>query len=282
MKIIRVINNNNVCVLSKHGKEQIVSGKGIGFAKKIGDEVLPSQIQKTYLITDSKTQERLIELLSDIPDGYVKFTDELVEHIKTVIPQKLNESLLITLSDHICFAIKRKRQGIEFTNPMMDSLRTCYPEELSLGYYCLEQIENRLKVSLISDEAGFIAMHIINARLETDMTKLYDITKIINSCGEIVLHNFKNADRNSTAFERFMIHTKYLVQRIFDNAPLEEIISKDLDFLGQLKEAFPDEFKCAKEISQYILETKNIQLSKDELITITMHIVKISQENLSR
>ena len=31
MKVIKVINNNNVCVLDDSGREQIVSGKGIGF-----------------------------------------------------------------------------------------------------------------------------------------------------------------------------------------------------------------------------------------------------------
>lgn len=282
MEIIKVINNNNVCVLGDHGKELIVSGKGIGFAKKVGDKVSTSQIQKTYLITDSKTQERLIELLSEIPEGYVKFTDELCEHIKSVIPEKLNESLLISLSDHICFAIKRKRQGIEFTNPMMDSLRACYPEELSLGYYCLEQIEKRLKVSLIPDEAGFIAMHIINARLETDMTRLYDITKIITACGEIVMHRFEKVNGNSISFERFMVHIKYLAQRISEKNTIEDVISKELDLTVQLRESFPDEYACAKEISQYILETKNIQIPKDEILALTMHIAKITRENNSR
>ena len=48
MKVIKAINNNNLCVLDEHGKEQIVSGKGIGFGKKYGDMVEVSQIQKTY------------------------------------------------------------------------------------------------------------------------------------------------------------------------------------------------------------------------------------------
>ena len=38
MKIIKVINNNTVSVIDDKGKEQIISGKGIGFGKKYGDE----------------------------------------------------------------------------------------------------------------------------------------------------------------------------------------------------------------------------------------------------
>ena len=35
MKIIKVINNNTVSVIDDKGKEQIISGKGIGFGKSI-------------------------------------------------------------------------------------------------------------------------------------------------------------------------------------------------------------------------------------------------------
>ena len=75
MKIIKVINNNTVCVLDGNGKEQIVSGKGIGFGKKYGDEVDSAQIQKVYTITDSALRKKMIDLLGEIPYEYIKFTD---------------------------------------------------------------------------------------------------------------------------------------------------------------------------------------------------------------
>ena len=46
MKIINVINNNTVSVIDDKGKEQIISGKGIGFGKKYGDEPDKDKIQK--------------------------------------------------------------------------------------------------------------------------------------------------------------------------------------------------------------------------------------------
>lgn len=48
MKIVKVINNNTVCVLDQKGKEQIMSGKGIGFGKKYGDTVDNTRIEKIY------------------------------------------------------------------------------------------------------------------------------------------------------------------------------------------------------------------------------------------
>ena len=35
MKIVKIINNNTVCAVDEKGKEQIVSGKEIGFGKSV-------------------------------------------------------------------------------------------------------------------------------------------------------------------------------------------------------------------------------------------------------
>ena len=53
MKIIKVINNNTVSVIDDKGKEQIISGKGIGFGKKYGDELTRIRFRKCIL---SQTQ----------------------------------------------------------------------------------------------------------------------------------------------------------------------------------------------------------------------------------
>lgn len=161
MKVIKAINNNNLCVLDEHGKEQIVSGRGIGFGKKYGDDVDESLIQKTYLITDHSIQKKMIALLREIPEEYLTFTVDIVEYINAAYSEKLKESLLVTLSDHIAFAIERKQNGMEFTNPLLDSIAQCFPKELRLGEYCIEQMDKKLGIRMSKDEAGFIAMHII-------------------------------------------------------------------------------------------------------------------------
>ncbi|MGN0182923.1 MAG: BglG family transcription antiterminator LicT [Candidatus Ornithomonoglobus sp.] len=279
MKIIKTINNNTVCVVGKNGKEQIVSGKGIGFGKKCGDYVDPKQIQKTYFITSSSLQNRLIELMSEIPYEYIKFTNDMVSYINEKIPSRLNDSLLITLSDHISFAIERKKRGIEFTNPLMDSIRECYPQELELGMYCVEQLREQLGISLIPDEAGFIAMHIVNAQLDTKMSDVYDITKMLNGCIEIVEYFYsKKLDRSRLSFERLMVHLKYLVQRLFKNQSLPQILSSDRSFVEMIKKSCARHYKCAECIQEYILKTYNKTISEDELITLTIHLKKISSD----
>lgn len=277
MKIIKVINNNTVCVKDEKGKELIVAGKGIGYAKKYGDEVDPKQVQKTYLITDSKLQKKMIDLLAEIPEEYIKLTNELVTYIKENLKCTLNESLLVTLSDHIYFAIERKKQGITFTNPLMQSLQTCYPQELELGGYCVRQITEQLHITLHPDEAGFIAMHIINARLNTNMSQVYDIAKMINSCGEIVDHYYGGKiDHTSHAYENFMYHLKYLAQRLHSDETLPELLSQDEAFVQAIQTTCKKHYKCAKALQEYILKSYTKSINEDELLTLTFHLKKIS------
>ena len=277
MKVVKVINNNNLCVLDDNGREQIVSGKGIGFGKKYGDMVEVSQIQKTYLITDSELQKKMISMLKEIPSEYMFFTNDMVEHIKKVYPSKLNESLLVTLSDHIAFAIERKKSGIEFTNPLIDSIREAYPEELSLGEYCVEQIRERLDIAMSKDEAGFIAMHIINARLDIKMSDVYEITKMINGCIEIAEYYYQEKfQKDSVSYERFLTHLKYLAQRLFQNKPLPQNLSDDVTFVTMIKKTCNKHYKCAMCIQEYILKTYKKDINDDELITLAIHLKKVS------
>lgn len=279
MKIIKVINNNNLCVLDDKGRERIVSGKGIGFGKKFGENADEASIQKTYLITDSKLQEKMISLLKEIPAEYMNFTNDMVEHIMENYPDRLNESLLVTLSDHIAFAIERKQNGIEFTNPLLDSIRAAYPLELELGNYCIEQMKKRLSVSMTEDEAGFIAMHIINARLDTNMSAVYDITKMINGCVEIAEYFYgKKFDKASVSCERFIVHLKYLAQRLFKNEPLPEALGEDGAFTEMIQKKCKSQYKCALCIQEYILKTYKKNINRDELLTLTLHLKKVSSE----
>lgn len=280
MKIIKVINNNTVCVLDGNGKEQIVSGKGIGFGKKYGDEVVSAQIQKVYTITDSALRKKMIDLLGEIPYEYIKFTEEIVEHIRKVIPSHLNESLLVTLSDHISFAVERKNKGIEFTNPLMDSIRECYPEELSLGEYCVEQIKKQLGVSMSEDEAGFIAMHIVNARLDTKMSDIYDITKMVNGCVETAEYYYSaKFDRSDSYYQRFLVHLKLLAQRIFKKQELPKALSSDAVFVSMIRKSCNKHYKCALCLQEYILKTYGKSITEEELLTLAIHLKRVTSQS---
>ena len=209
MRIKKIINNNILCAVDEKGNELIVTGRGIGFQRHRGEIIDTSLVERTYRMEEKTGQRKLRELVEKIPVEHLNLTDGLIEHIKTQIPQKLNESLLITMADHISFAILRKAQGVEFSNPLKGSIMCYYPTEYHLGQYCLGVIREQLGVTLHEDEAAFLALHIVNAELNTNMSEMYDITKLIEGTISVVEYYYqKTFDRESLDFNRVVVHLR--------------------------------------------------------------------------
>ena len=146
------INNNILRVVDPTGCELIVTGRGLGFGVKPGYKIEAETVERSYRMTSPAVQQKLVELLEQIPYEHLLLTDELVAMIRSRVNYPLNESLLITLADHISFAIQRSEQGIRFSNPLMAPIREFYPEEYHLGVECLATIRQRFHADLSDDE----------------------------------------------------------------------------------------------------------------------------------
>ena len=279
MRIKKVINNNILCVVDDTGGEMIVTGKGLGFKRKLGERVDPALFEKTYHMEDKAEQRKLRELCEQIPIEHLKLTQDLIEYIKGEITAPLNEALLITLADHISFAIKRKENGVEFTNPLQGAIMSYYPTEYHLGQHCLKVIQEETRANLNPSEAAFIAMHIVNAELNTSMSVMYDMTKLIEGTLEVVEYYYqKKFDRESLDFNRFIVHLRYFAQRLFQAAPRQED-EYDAEFQEMIIRSCKQHYKCAQHIAEYIGNAYQKEVSGEELIYLTIHLKRI---NLSK
>lgn len=278
MRIKKIINNNILCVVDDHGNELIVTGRGIGFQRQRGEILDPASVERTYRMEEKTGQRKLRELVEKIPMEHLALTEQLVAHIQSQIPQKLNESLLITLADHVSFAILRKAQGIEFSNPLKGAIMCYYPTEWHLGQYCLKIIREQLGVSLHEDEAAFIALHIVNAELNTNMSEMYEITKLIEGTITVV-ENFyqKQFDRESLDFNRFVVHLRYFAQRLFQGKIMEDAQGEQDEMFRQLIiRNCQEHYRCAQAIGDYIKNAYQKDLSDEELTYLTIHLKRIN------
>lgn len=278
MRIKKIINNNILCVVDEKGNELIVTGRGIGFQRHRGEFLDPSAVERTYRMEEKAEQKKLRELVEKIPIEHLALTEALIEHIKTQIPQKLNQSLLITLADHISFAIQRKEQGIVFSNPLKGSIMCYYPAEYHMGQYCLRVIREQLGAVLHEDEAAFIALHIVNAELNTNMSEMYDITNLIEGALSVVEYFYQQKfDRESLDFSRFVVHLRYFAQRLFQNNMMADNQGEhDIMFRQLIKKNCREHYKCAQCIGTYVQNTYQKALSEEELTYLTIHLKRIN------
>ncbi len=272
MIIVKILNNNAVVTIDKNKKELVVLGKGIGFGKKEGDEVEKSNIDKIYTLP-TKQVSQFERLVLEMPYEHIALADEIIKYASKVLGKELNKNIYITLTDHVNFAIERTKKNILLNNALLWEIKRFYSDEYEIGLKSLEMIMNKTGVKLTDDEAGFIALHIVNAQTNKNMDKTVKSTNIIKNILDIVKKYFDiEFDENSISYERFITHLKFLVQRIES----ESYYSNDdeefyLNFLNKHKESAG----CAKKISDYISETMDYTLKDEELMYLTVHIERI-------
>lgn len=276
--IEKVINNNIISAYEKSGAEVIVMGRGIGFKKKQGEIVPADQISKIFRIKSRTLAEQFKELLANMPLERVRISDEIISHAKDHLKLKLNQSIYVTLTDHINFAIERVSQGIEPQNALLWEIKRFYPQEFQLGIYALELIHDRLGILLPEDEAGFIALHFVNAEYGTDIRDAVKFPDQMQAIVDIVERDLGILlDESSLHYERFMTHIKFLIQRIYRK---ELLFSEDRELSLLMQRKYPREYQCSVKVAEYIMQATGSRLSEEEIMYLSVHIRRVSTIDL--
>ena len=276
--IEKVINDNIISAYEKSGAEVIVMGRGIGFKKKQGEVVPADQISKIFRIKSRTLSEQFKELLANMPLERVRISDEIISHAKDHLKLKLNQSIYVTLTDHINFAIERVSQGIEPQNALLWEIKRFYPQEFQLGIYALELIQDRLDILLPEDEAGFIALHFVNAEYGTDIRDAVKFPDQMQAIVDIVERDLGMLlDESSLHYERFMTHIKFLIQRIYRK---ELLSSEDRELSLLMQRKYPREYQCSLKVAEYIMQATGSRLSEEEIMYLSVHIRRVSTIDL--
>lgn len=273
-RVKKVINNNFIISIDKEGKQVIIRGLGIGFHKKPGEWIDKEKIEAVYKIDNQLTSNKLQELVSQVPKEYIDTCTEIIENIKLKLNKKLNDNIYITLTDHLSFAIERKKLNQEYSNALLWDIKRFYDDEYKLGLESLDIVEKKHNIRLSDDEAGFIALHIVNAELDTNMSNMIKITSFLQEVIQIVRDYYDiELNEESLDFGRFITHLKYFAQRLFNNKSV-----KDTDFQLQkmIRENYSKDYKCAEKIKDYIKQKYNLNLTGEEMMFLTIHLKRIS------
>ncbi|WP_026882205.1 BglG family transcription antiterminator LicT [Clostridium akagii] len=277
MKIDKIINNNLVRAFDNKDKEVLVMGCGLGYQKKPGEPIDEKKIEKIYKIENKNISDKLMTLLSDIPLDHIQASNEIISYAKYSLGKKLNDNIYITLTDHISFAIERLKQNLGFHNALLWETKRFYNHEFLIGMEALKIIKKRLGVELPEDEAGFIALHIVNAELNsTNMDETLYVTKLIQNILSIVKYHYKiDLDEYSLNYERFITHLKFFAQRMISG---EEIESDDENFCEMIKKQYKDTYECTEKIAAYVSKEFKHKLTEEEMMYLTVHIRRITKQ----
>lgn len=272
MEISKVL-NNNVAVVIENNEEKIVMGRGICFKKKTGDTIEPETIDKVFYLHNQEVLSRFKELVVDIPLEYLEIGEEIMDEARLSLGKALNDNIYISMVDHIYTAVVRAKDDILVKNALLCDIQRFYKEEYQIGKKALEIIEKKTGVLLPNDEAGFIALHIVNGQLDEDVHDMYEITKIMQEIENIVRYHFKiEFNEESAYYYRFITHLKFFAQRLVEHKKQNK---QEDDLLEVVQVKYANAYQCVEKIAIYIKNQYNYELYDEEKLYLTIHIHRV-------
>lgn len=273
MRITRIINNNVIVAVDDRGREMVLMGKGIGFQMKPGNETDPERVEKKFARFDEKQIVHFQRLAEEIPYEYMHMAMEIIDYAAISLNKELNENIYIALTDHLNFAINRIRQGIVLNNSMLWEIRHYYNHEYRIGLEAIAIIRRYTGVEMPEDEAGFIAMHILDSELDLDRKGSNLMTKIIQNTLNIVKYHFGLViDADSLDYERFVMHLKFFIQRAIHQ---QESRIWDKGLMDMIRAQYLEAYECAGKVAAYIEKTTPYSVSEEEMVYLTVHIQRL-------
>ncbi|MCD4984858.1 BglG family transcription antiterminator LicT [Enterococcus gallinarum] len=279
MKISKVLNNNVVITTDEKQNEIIVMGRGIAFKKKVGDDISDQTIDKVYRLENRTIASQFQELLADLPLEYLELSNQVIEYAREELSSPINDSIYISLPDHLHSAIERAKKGIVVKNVLLWDIKRFFPDEFKIGKRTIEKISERYGIELPEDEAGFIALHLVNAQTENnDQSNLYELTKTMQDIINIVKYYFKTTfDEESVYFYRFTTHLRFFVSRMQNHSTHAE--ETDDELLEMVKIKYRNAYQCVQKIKSFLATNYRYDMSNDESLYLTIHIARLVQKN---
>lgn len=275
MFIKKIFNNNVVLAITDDDNELILMGKGIAFQMKSGDLIDESKVDKTFV---EGLSNKLTELLNDISQSHLDLAEEIIRNAKSQLSAKLSDYIYLTLTDHLDFAITRVKQGQIIRNPLLWEIKKTYPKEYKIGQQAVEMVKESLGVTLLDDEAGSIALHLVNAQNGShELDQVIDMTKMVQDILKIVKYHFGiDLDEESINYSRFVVHLRFFGQRILENKTNPH---EDNDLFEIVKAKYPNVYDCVEIINGYVKKTTELSLSESERVYLMLHINRVADRS---
>lgn len=276
LKILKVFNNNVALVLNDSNHEEIIMGKGVGFGKRENDIIKDTGIEKRFVLEDKTSLKAFQELLGRIDIEDIELASDVIQDGEKNLGYQCSNSILLTLSDHISFMLKRAREKTLFTTPLEWDIKMIYPAEFKYAQSAVEMIRKRTGLKIPDQEAAFIALHFINAHYEgKNMQETVMSSKIIQHVIDIAKYHYgKEFNEDSFNFSRFITHIRYFVMRQLH----DESNKNDSSIINIIALKYPNDYCCAKKIKEFLEKTYQWEIGDDELLYLSLHLNRLSSD----
>jgi transcriptional antiterminator len=276
MLVVKKVLNNNVLVAEHPEYEEVVLiGKGLGFGKKNGDTVAGEQAEKFFVLREAKDQEQYKQLLDYVDENFIGLMNDIIEMVEERFSIRLHEHIHITLTDHLYYAIKRIKQGLDIKNPFLSETELAYPKEFQVANELIEFLNKQLNIDIPPGEIGFIALHIHSALSRRSLQEVNRHTQLIAELVQVIEKSLHiKIDREDVNYLRLVRHLHHAIERI----------NKDqyIDNQEPLKKVLQSEYPLCYNLSWKLMKIMQQALKKTipdaEAVYLTLHLQRLSKQ----
>lgn len=112
MKLRKALNNNVALVLDKDGREAVIMGSGVAYNLKPGAKIDLSRVEKRFVLDGKTGRKDFDSLLRRITVKDIELASEIIHRGEQKLGYRCNDSILLTLSDHLGLMLERAKAGI--------------------------------------------------------------------------------------------------------------------------------------------------------------------------
>jgi len=269
--------NNNAVVVKEGDQEKIVMGPGIAFQKGKNDVVPVQKIEKIFVVREEN--EKFKQILATLPETHIEVAEHIISYAEGELMMPLSDHIHISLTDHLSFAIERVQKGIVLYNKLLGEIKVLYKQEYDIGKYAIRYVKERLGVDLPDDEAGYVALHIHTAKMNTEsMKKTVKYTTMIKEMIEHIESVFERSiDEDSISYQRLVTHLRYALGRLESNEAFQIM---DDDMLTFIQTKYDSAYRCALGLADLLKKEYGLHLPESEIGYITLHVQRLQDAEL--
>ena len=274
-RVKKVLNHNAVIgIQSGDNQAYLILGKGIGFGKKVTEQIEAGPEAAVYSLQKSTDRGNAGELVKSISPVCLEISNQILDAAEQEFG-KIDRDILFPMADHIEYAIKRIKGREQISNPLTEDIRVLFHMEYKVAEQIIPILEERMGIRMDADEVGYIALHIHSAIGDEKVSHAMQVAQAVRECISLIEQEIgRPIDVMSLAYNRLMNHIRYMAARAMKGEALKVNMN---DYMGV---KFPNAFRVAETVCRQVGRILHCELGEVEIGYLAMHIGRVANEEL--
>ena len=269
-----MLNNNVVLARDEIGREAILTGRGLGFQRKRGQDGDTSLISRRYIPADNARS--VAEVIAGIPLERLALAERVFRKAARELGADVPSSTIIAVVDHVNQAMERVRQGLTIDYPLRAEVAHLHPEELRLAETMVAELNAAQEIQLPGGEAVALALHLFTAAIGAPSSQAAgEQSRLIGQVMELLEKTYGEAfDPDSVNAARFAVHLRYFLVRARTAVQIEDGTAS---LVAQaLRSSAPDSYRVALRIRDLMEIRLGVAVTEDETAYLALHVARLA------